>query len=209
MNGINRLLTLQEECAFAGVQMQIEARRFMRIENRHNDGTAPRAITGFNLFQTPRPIAARMAEIIWGNVGEGARILEPSAGLGRLVEPLENLRAQWLMVEEQQECFKALSEIYKGTIKQGDFLKVNASDIGGPVDAVIMNPPFKMGRDIKHIHHALDMIKPGGVLVSLCYNGSRQNEKLRPMCNTWEKLPEKSFREEGTNASVCLLTINK
>jgi len=72
-----------------------------------------------------------------------------------------------------------------------------------------MNPPFKQGRDVKHIEHALEMVRPGGRLVALCYNGTRQNEKLRPIADVWEVLPEKSFREEGTAASVAMLVIDK
>lgn len=36
-----------------------------------------------------------------------------------------------------------------------------------------------------------------------------KNEKLKPIADTWEILPEKSFRESGTSAGVALLTIIK
>jgi predicted RNA methylase len=210
MNGIDRLLTLRQECAFAGHDMRIEAERFRRIEYRHQEGTAPRAVIGFNLFQTPRPIAARMAALIRERVGDGARILEPSAGLGRLLEPLDALRAQWELVEENAECCRALENALKrGRVSCRDFLGTSAGDLGGSFDAVVMNPPFKQGRDVKHIRHALDMLSPGGRLVSLCYNGTRQNAELRPMADHWEVLPENSFRTEGTAASVALLIIDK
>jgi hypothetical protein len=45
--------------------------------------------------------------------------------------------------------------------------------------------------------------------VSLCYNGTKQNEQLRPMADRWEVLPEGSFKDEGTAASVALLVIDK
>jgi hypothetical protein len=44
-----------------------------------------------------------------------------------------------------------------------------------------MNPPFANADDIKHIMHALKMLKPGGRLVAICANGPRQNDKLRPI----------------------------
>lgn len=206
MNGIERLLRLRAENDEAREVMQLSAPRFDRIAQRHLNGTAPKAVTGFNLFQTPRNVAERMAEIVRGHVGPGARILEPSAGLGRLYEPLKELQAEWEMVEEAAEVFHALKKAFDRA-RRADFLSLSAGDLGGKFDAVIMNPPFKQGTDIKHIDHAREMLAPGGVLVSLCYDGARQNAHLKPRCDSWEVLPGGTFREEGTGASVAMLTI--
>jgi len=213
VNGIDRLLTLRAENDRAGARMLEAAPRFLSLAQRHIEGTAPRAVSGFNLFQTPRPIAERMARIVAGEVGPGARILEPSAGLGRLFEPfaeLEELRNNWVMVEEARECYNAIkSAMRRADVRNRDFLSTTPAELGGKFDAVIMNPPFKQGRDIKHVAHAFDMLKAGGVLVSLCYNGKRQNAKLKPIAATWEELPHGSFNSEGTGASVALLTMRK
>ena len=216
MNALDRLLTLAAENEEAGERLRAQAPRFLAYRERHLLGTAPQAVTGFNLFQTPPPIAARMAAIVGEYIKPGARILEPSAGLGRLVEPftagrLADLRLQWEAVEEAGECVRAVRQSLRELEKtrEADFLQLSAADLGGQFAAVVMNPPFKQGRDIKHIRHALDMVEPGGVLVSLCYNGTRQNEQLKPIADTWEVLPPGSFREEGTGAEVALLTIRK
>jgi len=211
MNGIDRLLTLREENDRAGVLMLEAAPRFRELKQRHLNGTEPRAVTGFNLFQTPTVIAARMAEVIKAEVRPGARILEPSAGLGRLYEPfidIEELRDNWVMVEDARECVRAVSAALKrADVRERDFLDTTPGELGGKFNAVIMNPPFKMGRDIKHILHARSMLNPGGILVSLCYNGVKQNKQLHPIVDSWEVLPEASFKSEGTNASVAMLTI--
>lgn len=213
MNPIDRLLTLQVENDAAGVRMLQERPRFRLLAARHENGTAPKAITAFNLFQTPRPIAARMAEIVKAHVRPGARILEPSVGLGRLYEPfadVEGLRERWVAVENARECVRAVAAALRRVeIHERDFLETTAADLGGEFDAVIMNPPFKHGRDVAHIRHALGMVRAGGVLVSLCYNGSKQNRYLKPIAGTWEVLPSGSFRTEGTNASVALVSIMK
>ena len=210
MNGIDRLLALREVNAERGERFDLAAPRFLQLAQRHELGTAPRAVIGFNLFQTPRPIAAQMAELLAGYVGEGCRILEPSAGLGRLYEPLAAIRARWEMVEEAGECVRALEKAIKGArIQHRDFLTTTAEDLGGKFEAVIMNPPFKQGRDVKHILHALEMVKPGGRLVSLCYNGTKQREHLKPIAAEWIDLPANSFREEGTGASVAMIVIDK
>jgi predicted RNA methylase len=210
MNGLDRLLMLREQTRKAGEVMNALRPRFEDIRNRHIEGTAPKAVTGFNLFQTPRPIALRMAQLIHERVGDGCRILEPSAGLGRLYEPLEALRADWMMVEEVGECCAALRKALKrGQVKHADFLEQTTDGLGGKFDAIVMNPPFKQGTDCRHILHALEMLRDGGRLVSLCYNGVRQNQQLKGIATRWEVLPEGSFREEGTAASVALLVIDK
>ena len=207
--GRNDLAALGAANIAAGLEMMAQRERFRALAARHENGTAPIAATGFNLFQTPAEIAERMAAIIRPMLpSHGARILEPSAGLGRLYVPLSDIAADWLMVEEQRELCQALHRAGIAAPMQRDFLGLSVAE-AGTFDAVIMNPPFKQGRDIKHIRHALTMLKPGGRLVSLCYNGTRQNEQLRPLADHWEVLPDGSFRTEGTAASVAMLIIDK
>jgi SAM-dependent methyltransferase len=210
MKAIERLLSLQQENDEAGQRMVLAAPRFNALANRHIKGTAPRAITAFNLFQTPEPEAVKMAELIrpWAIRG---RILEPSAGLGRLVFPLCDVETEWVIVEDARECYNALLQAVNVARKKMincDFLQLTADDLGGRFDAIVMNPPFKRGRDIKHIEHAATLLKPGGRLVSLCYDGPRQHARLKPLSSQWEVLPEGSFRDEGTGTSVVRLVID-
>lgn len=216
MNGIARLLALAAMNDEYGVRLRAHQNRFNEYRQRHLTGTNPKAVTGFNLFQTPPEIAENMAQIILKQIKKGSRIMEPSVGLGRLVEPftkeeVNDLKLQWEAVEESAECIRALRTGLKRLQKtrEADFLQMSSIDLGGKFDAIIMNPPFKMGRDIKHINHAYSMLKTGGILVSLCYNGVKQNKELKPLATTWEVLPEKSFASEGTDASVALLTLKK
>lgn len=211
----DRLRRLQAENDEAGREMETEAGRFAALAARHETGTAPRAVSAFNLFQTPAHVAAAMVDAIADKLTDGARFLEPSAGIGSLYRAVRvaGFDSFGVLVEESADCMR---ELYEQTdddeqtsLKKADFLETTADDLGGRFDCVIMNPPFKQGRDIKHILHAFDMLEPGGVLVSLCYNGKRQNAKLKPLCDTWEVLPENTFKQTGTGASVALLTIKK
>lgn len=206
---LNELQALNDE---KGLEMMQEAGRFAALATRHEDGTAPRAVSAFNLLQTPEAVGDMMVDKIRHKLGQGSWVREPSAGLGRLYYAVRRAcqKTSVSLIEESSECcaelYKILENDIRATLLQGDFLD---RDGLGMVDAVIMNPPFKMGRDIKHVMHALEFLKPGGVLVSLCYNGSRQNKKLRPLCDTWEVLPAGTFKSEGTGADVALLTITK
>jgi hypothetical protein len=160
------------------------------------------AVSSFNLFQTPKDIASLMA----GYLGplDGLRCLEPSAGLGRLFKACTG--GEWVLVEQSNDLCRHLYELGV-RLFNNDFLACGADRLGGKFDRILMNPPFKLGTDIRHINHAKTLLNPGGLLVALCYNGVKQNKHLRPIADTWEVLPEQSFRSEGTFASVALLTI--
>jgi len=209
MKGIDRLLELRQENYERAARQVALAPRFNSIRGALAGG-GPVIATGFNLFQTPEPIAARMADILAERVGDNARILEPSAGLGRLINAWR-LRAEWVAVEEARECINAISKMLKKAkpdLKHRDFLESSPEELG-QFDGVLMNPPFQRGRDIKHVQHAINFLKPGGRLVGLCYNGVKQNKILRPTVDQWEVLEEGSFKSEGTGASVALFTIDK
>jgi 16S rRNA G1207 methylase RsmC len=81
----------------------------------------------------------------------------------------------------------------------------------GQFDAVVMNPPFENAADVRHIVHALRMVKPGGRLVAICANGPRQQAVLRPLVEQhggeWEELPADTFKAEGTGVRTALLTL--
>jgi phospholipid N-methyltransferase len=204
--GLLRLRHLHEVTEAKGQEMDEERGRFERLAR---DDSKPRAVSSFNLFQTPEPIARRMVELC-GDL-DGLRVLEPSAGLGRIYRAIrETSDCEVVMVEQSADCVRELyDQTEAGRIIQDDFLGCDEDRLGGLFDVVVMNPPFKMGRDVKHIQHALKMLKPGGMLVSLCYDGMKQNRDLKPIADSWELLPAGSFKSEGTSAGVCLLTIQR
>lgn len=202
-----RLLGLKEQNDLAAEQMEGEGVRFRALARRHEDGTAPKAISAFNLFQTPQPLAAEMCRE--AQLHSSHRILEPSAGLGRLVDEMPAV-ADKVLIEQSAECCEVLRNRYSFTpeLVCTDFLKVTVS-YAGLFDRIVMNPPFKMGRDIKHIMHAYEFLKPGGRLVALCYNGVRQNKILGPWADKWHVLADNTFKSEGTAANVAMIIKNK
>lgn len=95
------------------------------------------------------------------------------------------------------------------TPEQADFLQIQPERIVGLCDGVLMNPPFKMGTDIKHIRHALDFLSPGGVLVSLCAAGPKQRKAFATAANEWIDLPAGSFKESYTNVAAAIVVFRK
>jgi SAM-dependent methyltransferase len=167
------------------------------------------------LFPTPPELAKRVVDA--ADIRPGMRVLEPSAGTGCLLDPMFNADATGALfdpdnsrpvgllvaVEINPSLAKRLRTTYAcADVIEGDFLERNG-DLG-TFDRIVMNPPFENGSDIRHIQHALHMLKPGGRLVAICANGPRQQEKLQPLATSWEPLPAGTFAEQGTNVNTVL-----
>jgi 16S rRNA A1518/A1519 N6-dimethyltransferase RsmA/KsgA/DIM1 with predicted DNA glycosylase/AP lyase activity len=188
-------------------KMQEQAPRFERMADRHTNGTAPRAITAFQLFQTPPTLAHRLAALL--PQSQGMRILEPSAGLGRLIDAVHNFEPSELVaVEMAAECARELFTQERAGVRliQRDFLTIAPEELGA-FDAVIMNPPFHMRSDIRHVLHALKFIRPGGTLAALAMDTSHREKALRHLAATWEKIPTGAFSSEGTSVPTVMLSI--
>lgn len=204
LTGRLRLAHARETHEAKTQDMDDERRRFLALDD---PAAAARSVSAFNLFQTPPAIASRMADLLRF---DGGRILEPSAGLGRLYFAVRAVAqdSPIVLVENAPQCCAELYRVIEGDsaarLVQGDFLSKSVADLGGPFERVIMNPPFKLGADVTHISAALELLTPGGIVVALCYGGSRQEKHLRPLADTWERLPSGSFASEGTRADVVL-----
>jgi SAM-dependent methyltransferase len=151
------------------------------------------------------------------DIEPGSEVLEPSAGTGRLLDALIcSNGTDWngaqisrlVAVELNGDLAQRLRQTYAcADVRQKDFLACNG-DLG-KFDRVLMNPPFQNGDDIRHIQHAVAMLKPGGLLVAICANGPRQEKALRPIAQSWEELPAETFKDEGTGVRTVLLTVTK
>jgi len=165
-------------------------------------------ITAPQLFPTPPALAERMVEE--ADILTGHSVLEPSAGTGAILAALPNVRpfGSVTAVEINTTLAASLEQVADETIC-GDFLKQNENL--GTFDRIVMNPPFENGADIKHIQHAIKMLKPGGRLVAICANGPRQQTTLKPLAENsggwYEDLPAGTFASQGTNVNTALLLI--
>ena len=156
------------------------------------------------LFPTPPELAARMVEL--AEIEQGQAILEPSAGTGAIIDALpEGLEV--VCVEVNNALCRRLNTMPKvSRVFEADFLSHGPDPRNRlKFDRVVMNPPFENGSDIKHIKHAMGMLKPGGRLVAICANGPRQQEQLKPLADTWEELPEGTFSGTGVHAALIVI----
>ncbi len=163
------------------------------------------------LFPTPPSLAARMVEL--ADIEPGHAVLEPSAGTGNILRAIREASggsAVRTAIEINSRLCDRLRIAEEGAhVINCDFLQFDAP--ATKYDRILMNPPFANADDIKHIRHALGMLKPGGKLVAICANGPRQNAQLRPLVEQhggeWENLPPDTFAESGTAVNAALFTL--
>ncbi len=208
LKGRLRLTHLLEVTEAVDERLTEQRPRFQRLAR---EDSAPRVVSAFNLFQTPESLATRVVSLLSDGRSLG-RTLEPSAGLGRLYRAVRAVDTDCpvTLVDNSPECCRELyiaTETDQNvTLFQADFL---SCDRLGMFDSIVMNPPFKMGTDCKHILRALTLLNPGGRLVSLCAAGPRQREKLGRIASEWIDLPSGSFREAGTNVESAIVIFNR
>lgn len=172
----------------------------------------------WDFFETPEDVADRMAKFLEIKITD--RILEPSAGAGRLIEAAFRHGASFqntLAIEawsENREILKSKCLVATET----DFLKTDTASIGA-VEKIIMNPPFSGGQDIAHCLHAYSMLRPGGRMACITGPGWQyRTDKKHAAFKAWfeslnnavvEELPAGTFKDSGTNVRSLLLKIIK
>ena len=99
------------------------------------------------------------------------------------------------------------------TVVNADFLECTPEKYGalalGQYDRIVMNPPFDMGADIKHVEHAYEFLATGGRLVAIVANGPRQREELQGIATAWIDLPDDTFKEQGTSVRAAIVVLDK
>lgn len=165
------------------------------------------------MFFTPSLEAGRIAEL--GLVGEGMRVLEPSAGGGALARAARERGAgEVVCIENHRPNVLALREQGFETLEE-DFLGVAVERLG-LFDVVLANPPFSRNQDIEHVEHMLAFLKPGGRLVTLMSTGWMTGhtarhlafrERLEAMGARIETLPAGLFKAAGTGVAVARIVL--
>lgn len=140
-----------------------EARQREFKLRRAIDNVRNRDIPGF--FPTPKSVIRKMLSIVDQHTGKGSLILEPSAGLGDIVDEIrETCRG---VTVDAIEINHELCEILKMkniNVEQADF---ETWETDKRYDCIVMNPPYEKKQAIKHTIKAFGLLKPGGALVSL------------------------------------------
>lgn len=143
------------------------------------------------LFVTPAPVCDRLVTL--AEISNRDHILEPSAGTGAILRAIRDTApgAMCDAVEINSGLVRYLRDNFNGVrVQCGDFMEWQPVQY---YSRIIMNPPFSHGQDIRHILRAFSLLRPGGVLVAVCLNGPRQQEKLLAFSDVREELPRGTF----------------
>lgn len=165
-----------------------------------------------DLYPTPLSVIERMCENIDLN---GKTVLEPSAGLGDIVDFCAGAGAKVLVCEIVPE----LRDILK--TKDCKIICENFEDLKSEqishIDYIIMNPPFSA--DERHILHAYEIAPEGCQIISLCNYNTLVNDyghwrkKLHAIIKErglfWELGDVFSDAERKTNVNVGLVILSK
>lgn len=116
-----------------------------------------------NFFPTPTEVGIFLCDL--AELDSTTSVIEPECGRGDLADVIWARSPKSLLgIENNLEmqpflCHKPYQVLYR------DFLEIRPGEL--ETDRFIMNPPFSHQQDIKHVLHAFELLKPGGILVSV------------------------------------------
>ncbi len=170
----------------------------------------------YGFFETPPSLAAEI--VAHAIIEPGMTVLEPSAGRGALAREAAKAGGVVTCVEIQRGHADDLLAERLGDVMCEDFLGIDPRVVRSRFDRIVMNPPFDQGRDIDHVMHALDLLKPDGVLVAIMSAGAEFREDAKSLAfrkrveslgGRFRDLPPGSFKESGTMVNTVCLAIGR
>lgn len=179
------------------------------------DGDVSDKKKDYQFYATPVWVADMMVNDLY--LLPEHKILEPSAGSGRLVEAVHR-DVPCVVVDcyELNEHFYQYLGVCQGVNMCGrDFMESPDTE---DYDRIIANPPFKNNQDIEHVMKMYGRLKSGGrmaVITSTHWTFAEDRksvefrEWLQGKCKHKQELPEGSFRESGTSVATMYLIIEK
>lgn len=178
-----------------------------------------------SFFPTPKNIVRKMIDL--ANIGKFDKLLESSAGDGRILDIVSEVipKDSIVAIEPSKDRVKILQNKgyridYIGTLEDAlrlDKLKERFKEC----NRVIINPPFKNDKDIKHLmlNYLICGEEANIVCIvqenSLYYNKSinRLFKEFLSLIGTThckiENLPYGSFKSEMTAVDTCIVSIRK
>lgn len=189
----------------------------------------------YGFFPTPEEPANRLIEGLPRGKAKNApalTILEPSAGTGNLarlcarqVESYDSDTRTHFKHRAKVDCVEIQLELADKLRAEGIYRKVICCeflamkpDPANLYDRVAMNPPFDRERDIDHVIHALEFLKPDGCLVAIMSAGTEFRETRKSIAfralmeklnAKFEDLPAGSFASSGTYINTIMLRVWK
>ena len=168
-------------------------------------------------FETPAEVVALMLD--HADLQDCDSILEPSAGKGAIALEILHRGHKVTACEIHEPFASELSEKMAG-VYNVDFLLWEPKEVKARFNKIVANPPFTRQQDIDHTNHMLNILPSGGKMVCIMSASVsfRTNRKTLDFIGRLEQdtehyefieLPEKSFKDSGTNVNTILLVADK
>jgi predicted RNA methylase len=192
--------------------VDVDAEELIRLAKETGEILDPETM---DFFPTPAAVVEQMLDLAELD-HTVTRVLEPSAGVGNIADPLRHRTGAYIACVEKFPPHVAKLRTLPGLdVIEGNFLDMHASEIG-LYDRILLNPPFSKRQDIAHVLHAWELLGPGGKLVAIMSAGvefrqdklaQRFRDEVMHNHGTLERLPDGSFKESGTMVRTVLVTM--
>ncbi len=157
----------------------------------------------YQFFETPIELAKELIKL--ANIQSDEKVLEPSAGRGRIA-----------LLVPGCDCIELNPENREYLISQGlNVVGESFLDFTKQYDVIIANPPFTRQQDIDHVNHMVKLARRRVVSVASASVMFRDNKKtvdfrnkIENMGGTIIPLPDKSFSKSGTNVNTCIVCVD-
>lgn len=165
----------------------------------------------FQFFATPREEAVKLCEA--AGPLEGMRVLEPSAGDGRIADVAKEMGAAEVVAVELWDVNVRKLQAKGYDVIAKDFLALTPDEIG-QFDVIVANPPFTKGADIAHVMHMFSFLRPGGSLSAIMSTGWLDGDQkkqldfkafLETQDVTVTPIESGAFNESGTSIATVRL----
>lgn len=125
----------------------------------------------FQYYPTPPKIVSAIKKHMKNFNAENGKVLEPSAGTGKLVDWVEDKTNVDCVEVSDLQCAVLKAKGYNVT--NADFMKMTPNPI---YNLVVMNPPYNMNQCFEHIQHAEKFVdlENGGQIVVVVPLGHKQ-----------------------------------
>lgn len=174
---------------------------------------------GLSQWFTPPRLASAVADWATEDLPERARILEPSAGSGRLVSALRAHREQALItaVEIDPRWAEHLRTTFAGTtVVLGDYLEQAPPSLF--YDVTAMNPPYEGGCDGLFLEKAMsESLRVVAVLRTVALNGKGRYERAWSRVHNGWTVTRLAFcverpdygGDQGAKADFCVVKLSR
>jgi len=157
----------------------------------------------YQFFETPEHIAKQLVEM--AGIKYNDKVLEPSAGRGAIARYIPYCDCVELNPDNRQYLLDT-----GFNVRGEDFLTYDEK-----YNVIVANPPFTKQQDIDHVNHMLDLaprvvsIMSSSVMFRTNKKTEQFRDKITKLNGKFIKLPEKSFKESGTNVNTCIVYVDK